>query len=145
MAARGNEHAGAPILVDRPHASAATEFGAVLAQTAMTAAGLARLLRAHGWRVSDRAARAWAAGEAGRRPPPAVLLEWLRSLAGHVRRDPLPTMEAAEHGSDGVLGQPPEPLVDWLRRLVAYHQRNPPPAPTGAWRAVSASTTRAVH
>lgn len=120
-----------PIRVEPP-GRAEAEFGAVLARAAMTPAGLARLLRHHGWRVSASAARAWATGTA-RRAPPAELLEWLRGLADHIRRDPLPALDPAATGSAGQ--RPPGELVDWLRRLVAYHHRNPPPAPPAEWNA----------
>jgi hypothetical protein len=123
-----------------PPGPAAAEFGAVLARTAMTAAGLARLLRRHGWRVSDRTARAWAAGEPRRRAPPPALLDWLRGLAAHVDRDPLPATRTGL--APAAPRRPPEALVDWLRRLVGYHHRNPPPAPGGAWREDAATPRR---
>ncbi|MBW8269500.1 hypothetical protein [Caldovatus aquaticus] len=108
----------------------------MLARTAMTPASLARLLRHHGWRVSAPAARAWAAGTA-RRAPPAELLAWLRGLADHLRRDPLPRCGPAAGSSPGP--RPPGELVDWLRRLVAYHHRHPPPSPPAGWRPPAAA------
>jgi hypothetical protein len=143
MANRCTGSADAPILtgVTAPPAS---EFGAVLARAVMTPAGLTRLLRAHGWRISRGTARGWAKGGSGAKrppPPPAELLEWLRGVAAHVRRDPLPALAPAEVRSPR--GQPaPAALVDWLRRLVAYHHRNPPPPPLAAHWAEGPRTGR---
>jgi len=119
---------------------AETEFGVVLARTAMTPESLAHLLRRHGWRVSAAAARAWAAGTARRRPPPPDLLAWLRRLAKHLRDDPLPQLDPGVARTQGE-APPPGELVDWLRRLAAYHRRDPPPPPPRAWSASAALHT----
>jgi hypothetical protein len=140
----GNLPTWTPERADRPR-TAPAQFGAVLARTAMTAAGLARLLRRHGWRISDRTVRAWAAAEQPRRPPsvpppPPELLAWLQALAAHLDRDPLPPTRTDR--TPAASERPPEVLLDWLRRLVRYHQRNPPPAPGGAWREDAATARR---
>lgn len=138
--AGGRRQEGAPIAPGLPDTAApeggdADGFRAVLDQTGMTLAGLTRLLRRHGWRLSYQVTRGWAAeGGACRTPPPPELLAWLRGLAAHLRRDPLPVLPPPPPEDCRRPRRPPEELVDWLRRLVAYHHRNPPPGPAAAWQ-----------
>ena len=107
-------------------AVAAAEFRAALIGAGMAPAGLVRLLRRNGWRISHRAVRGWAEGGG---EPPTDLLDWLRALAAHVRGDPLPALPAVGGGTR----RPPEALLDWLRRLAVYFHRNPPPRPPPGW------------
>jgi hypothetical protein len=108
-------------------AVAAAAFRAALTGAGMAPAGLVRLLRRNGWRISHRAVRGWAEGGG---EPPTDLLDWLRALAAHVRGDPLPALPAAVGGRTQ---RPPEALLDWLRRLAVYFHRNPPPRPPPGW------------